>query len=157
MKKYVVILILAVAVVSCGKQQSQTEKDFNNAKQEVLDVHDELMKEMGTIGELIQKVKSKMDTTDTSHSYENALAQLKHAHAFMFSWMHNFHKDFPDINNTEKSYTEKEFKQRLERIKGHQNVIAKLEKEVENSIADAQVLLKKTANNTTGETERKKK
>jgi len=157
MKKYALIVILAVVAVSCGKQESKAQKEFNKAKQEVLDVHDELMKEMGTIGELIQKIKPKMDTTDTNHSYENALAQLKHAHAFMFSWMHNFHKDFPDIANAEKSYTEKELKQRLKRIKGHQNVLAKLQKEVKNSITDAQALLKKTADSTTGKAERKKK
>lgn len=142
MKKYI-FLLTVLMLTACGHQTSQAEKDFNNLRQQVFTEHDELMKDMIKGNSLLQKIEDKTDNLDEEKQLEfkRSAQHLKHAHTFMMSWMHSFDKAFPNINNKDTTYTDKEYKERTERMEGHQKVLMKVKEDMDSSISEAQDLL----------------
>ncbi len=142
MKKYILILTVVSLISACGQQNSTAEKKFKTLKSDVISGHDEMMGDMGTISNLIAKLNPKIDSTETGQKYKQASDQLKKAHDAMMEWMHQFSEAFPDINNDKKQYTDAEWEARTTRLKEQQKNLTKVGRLVDQSISNAQSLLK---------------
>ncbi len=142
MKKFAALFILAIIATSCGSSTSQAKKDFNQLKKEVISEHDVMMKDVMQLSALIKKLKPQIDTTtQKGTAYKQASDRLKEAHDAMFTWMHTFHKAFPNISKENQTYTEEEYQKQLVKLKEQQKSLLTVKKSMEESIAHAQTLL----------------
>lgn len=143
MKKVFSILTLLVICASCSNPPSEAEQEFNDLREKVFAEHDKVMEDMPTINNLIQKIEPKIDSTEQGIDYKRATQRLKNAHNFMMTWMRSFSKDFPDINDKEKDYSDEEYRERTKRLKGHEKIMYKVERDVNKSISYAELVLKR--------------
>jgi len=137
-KKIGFLLFFSILIVSC-KEDKAVDKTAVMMK-EVLAVHDEVMPKMQTVSKLVATLKPKVDSTEEGMAYDKAMKDLQAAHAEMMDWMKGFGDRFDsdEIMNgkaltPEKKGWLKEEKQKIEALK--QNV--------EVSISEAEILLKK--------------
>ena len=80
--------ILAIIMVGCkdGKQE-----EINKLKAEVLEVHDRVMAERGTMLKLRKNLKNAAEkTTDSTGVFSKAAMQITAADDAMMEWMHQF-------------------------------------------------------------------
>lgn len=138
MKKIVILFIAAIFLFSCGEKHSQARIDYEESLQEVLDGHDLLMKDLGKINSLIDRLEPKIDTTDEGIDYGSTVQKLKDAHDFMFSWMRDFSKEFPDVAEKNKTFTDEEYVKRSEGLEKQKKILSELEKAFEESISKAE-------------------
>lgn len=139
MKRF--LLLLSVIVLASCAQTSKQEENFNAIKDSVLTIHDDMMKDMGVMSSLIQKVEPKIDSTEKGIEYKHASIRLKRAHDRMMGWMHEFNEEFPDLNNKEKTYSDQEYEAQTELMKSHQQKLEKLERQMNQSITNAEDIL----------------
>lgn|SRR5699024_9253593 len=156
MKKVIILLLGVFTLISCGeKKDSQDQKNNENQAelevktayekhlQVVLDEHDVLMAEMKTVSGLLQKVEAETETAeeDAKEVYLKSAEKLQKANKSMFSWMKDFSEEFPDIHEKEKTFSEEEYKERVEKLKAQEELLEKLKKEFEEGISSAETLL----------------
>lgn len=140
-KSYTLFLILIV-MVACGESISKDQKQYENLRKEVLQEHDEVMKDLMTINLKLEEVESKIDSTSSAPSYKNSAEALKQAHKAMFDWMHDFDSVFPDINDQEQAYSDKEYQTRIDDLKNQQEELRKVKKQIKKSLSKAATVLK---------------
>jgi len=103
-------------------------------------VHDEVMPEMQTIGQLVSELQPLVDSTATGQEYAQAVDDLKAAHKSMMDWMSGFGKRFDseEIMQGKALSEEKQAWLLEEEIK-----VKAMKKQVDSSIARAKSLLGK--------------
>src|SRR5699024_2332866 len=146
-KKRIALRMLVLSVIgftrfSCGESPSEEQLKYEEELRQVMDEHDELMKDMSLLNRLIRQVDEKSEGQDTA-DYNRVKEHLKSAHKAMFDWMHDFNEEFPDINKEKDSvFTGEEYKIRLKKLSRQQEILEKVENDFEQSIGEAEKLLK---------------
>ncbi len=138
LKKIVFLFLFTTIVISC-KEEKKEDPSAATMK-EVLAVHDEVMPKMSTIGKLVAQLKSKVDTTEQGMAYEKAMKDLQESNKEMMEWMQGFGDRFDSdeiMNGKELTAEKKRW------LKEEKQKIEALQQNVEITISEAEVLLKK--------------
>ena len=139
MKKILLFCVFNFLILSC-KQDKPIVKEYKSTMNHVLEVHDEVMPEMGEINNLIIQLQEKIDAGEASEKYQEALKNLKGAHAFMMEWMRDFAEKFPNALE-EPTFSEEKFERKLNILKSEEKEVIEMKKRVESSIKKAKKLL----------------
>lgn len=129
------VLLALILTYSCKEQKSEGTP---SKMQEVIAVHDEVMPDMKTIGELIAELKPLVDTTETGQKYAQGIKDLEAAHKSMMDWMAGFSKRFDTDEIMDGKPLSEQKKQWLleEEVK-----VKAMQEQVNSSIARAKALL----------------
>ena len=126
-------------LVACKNKEAEPEAPAGPTQMEqVVAMHDELMPEMSTIGELISKLEATMDTTKADSIKIKVIADLKHANNSMMVWMKEFGGAFETdeiMNGAELSPEKKESLNQFE------SSVHALEAEMRTAIENAKAAL----------------
>lgn len=144
LKKFLINLkfvLILVVVVSCQKGPSEQQLAYENQLQEVLDDHDELMKDLGQINLLLRKLEAKQVAGSEDSLVVKAEKELKSAHQSMFDWMHDFSKAFPEIRKKDQSFTDEEYRQMTEELELEHRKLEEMESRFQRSIENAYRLI----------------
>lgn len=108
--------------------------------EEVVAIHDMVMPEMKTIGQLVSELQPLVDSTATGQEYARALDDLKAAHKSMMDWMSGFGERF----NSEEIFEGKALSEEKQQWLLEEEVkVRAMQKQVISSIEQARALLKK--------------
>ncbi|MEQ6118772.1 hypothetical protein [Reichenbachiella sp. MALMAid0571] len=89
------VIILSVVLTGCNKEKQLEESLFK----EVMDIHDEVMPQMGTLRNLSKSIQSNIDSlsadstslkSNTKEEMKKTIEELKKANELMMEWMHQF-------------------------------------------------------------------
>ena len=140
MKKTTLSLLctLVLFIFSCKEEKKDTSSIERSQMQQVMDIHDEVMPKMGTLGSLARKMKGKADTTAIGLKYSTAQQDLEAAHTEMMDWMTGFSERF-DSNEIMKGKPLTEQKQQW--LNEEEAKVKALREHINNSIAKAETLL----------------
>ncbi|MFP2995649.1 hypothetical protein ABN763_07045 [Spongiivirga sp. MCCC 1A20706] len=138
MKYLILTVTLFFLTASCKNktEQSDTTKEPTQM-QRVMAVHDEVMPKMGEIGNLINNLKEKQDSTNTQ-AYEKAIEDLQNGHDAMMTWMQDFGERF-DYEESMKGKPLTE--QKKEWLNEEEEKVKIMRDKVINSIKNAEQLL----------------
>lgn len=138
-KSVFLVIIIACFGLSCKEEKKQAEQPNTSQMKEVLAIHDAIMPKMGVIGNLVGKLKSKIDTTQQGMVNEKAMKDLQTANKDMMDWMQGFKKRFDSEETMQDKALSEEKKQWLneEMVK-----IEALRENINTSIENAKALLK---------------
>ncbi|WP_299261541.1 hypothetical protein [uncultured Aquimarina sp.] len=139
---YLLFILGLILNVSCN-QLSKEEQEFDALMQNVIDVHDEVMPQMGTMSSLIKDLEPKIDTTATGKSYANAQKDLKDSYDFMMDWMSDFSTKFPHGEENTTKDIEK-FTAKMKMLQEEEIEVNKLKDQINSSINNAKKLLEKS-------------
>lgn len=143
MRIFNVVFLSAFLLLSCQNAPSEAENSYRENLKIILDGHDELMKEMGTMNSLIRQLNDSVKVSSDSIVYRKAGDKLKTAHEAMFDWMHDFSSDFDDLHgDQDKQFSEEEYQKKAEILKKHEDQLSELEQRFESSISKAKEILK---------------
>ncbi len=133
----IAILFSLFLSFSCKEKK---EEPTPTKMEEVMAIHDEVMPEMKTIGQLVSELKPLADTTATGQEYAKAVTDLQAAHKSMMDWMAGFGERFDSEEILDGKALSEEKEQWLleEEIK-----VKAMRDQVNSSIANAKTLLKK--------------
>ena len=130
--KYVLFLLLLTTACKENKEEVATSQ-----MEEVIDIHDEVMPKMSTIGKLVEELKPRIDSTEGGREYAAAVEDLQDAHKAMMDWMKGFGDrfDFDEIKNGKELSEEKQ-----EWLDEEETKVKAMRDQVNKSIARAQKL-----------------
>ena len=95
---------------------------------------------MGRLANLAGELKAKIDSTEQSNEYEEAMQDLQEAHEMMMSWMKGFGERF----EADEIAMEKELSpQKKEWLDEEEEKVKAMQEKVNSSIARAEALLNK--------------
>ena len=150
MKKIIFLPTLFSLAISCQQDQKTiVEKqiaEFDSLTKQTIEVHDEVMGEMGTIMDLSvsldQRLKSLKLSTAKRTNFEASITDLNRAHNDMMDWMKDYSTQFPYEAETPSTQEELEIKfpileksfKNIKQVKHHTN----------KAITEARQLLKET-------------
>lgn len=146
MKKALVLIFSSFLLWSCGenKKASKEKQKYDRSIDDILEVHDEVMPKMGTLGSLIDETEAKIDTTEIGREFKKVNRELKNAHDFMMNWMKDFGGKFPNaLKDT--TYSQEEYKRREPILIQEKEEVREMKNRVNQSIEEAQKLLTKTS------------
>ncbi|WP_437396399.1 hypothetical protein [Flagellimonas lutimaris] len=140
MKKLFSILICTVLFLSFSCKEEKKAPEGSSQMEEVMDIHDEVMPKMGTIGKLVGDLKAKVDSTEMGRKYEVAMKDLQEANTAMMDWM----KDFGDRFNHEEILEGKELTEEKQQwLDEEEEKVKEVKEKINGSIARAEALLAK--------------
>ena len=84
------MLLLGLIFLGCKEDKKTAETESNSKMELVMEIHDEVMPKMGTIGKLVGELKPKVDSTDQGLEYKKAMEDLQLSHKAMMDWMRGF-------------------------------------------------------------------
>ena len=143
MRIFYTVLLSVFLLLSCQDTPSEAENKYRENLKIVLDGHDELMKEIGTINSLIKQLDDSVKTSSDTIVYQKAGDQLKAAHEAMFDWMHDFSADFEDLHgDQDKQFSEEDYQKKVEALKKHEDRLSVLEEQFDSGISKAKEILK---------------
>ena len=88
------VLFLSIVLISCKADRKNTENETESKMELVLEIHDEVMPKMSTIGKLVGELKPKVDSSDQGLKYQKAMEDLQLSHKSMMDWMRGFGNRF---------------------------------------------------------------
>ena len=104
------LIIFALALSACNNHKKQQEQ----LQQEVISIHDTVMKKMGTLMERkltinhilsrldsLKSTNSELDTAKTRTELTQIREELVSADDQMMTWMHNFNPEYTDKSHEE--------------------------------------------------------
>ena len=137
MKKITFILFssLLLVTISCNEEK----KTDGSQMKKVMAIHDEVMPEMSTIGNLVGELSElENDSTEIGRRYKESRKELQEAHKAMMDWMRGFGDRFdPDEILNGKKLT----KQKQDWLNEEEKKVKALKAQINNSIASAKKLL----------------
>jgi len=134
---FLTILISLTITTSCKKEVSQAIEMTQMDR--VIAIHDDVMPEIGKIGQLINALESKTDSMDIDNPYNAAQNDLKEAYTYMMDWMKGFGERFDSDEILEGKLLSNEKKIWLTEEESKVNFMKKM---VLSSINNAETLLK---------------
>jgi len=105
----------------------------------VMQIHDEVMPKMGTLGKLVGELNPKIDSTEVGQKYEAAVKDLQESHKSMMTWMRGFGERFDsdEILNGKRLTPQKQ-----EWLNDEEEKVKALREQINSSIEKAENLLK---------------
>src|SRR5690625_3329360 len=149
MKLFITLFIafIALTVASCGnstkseKNTATTDSEqFYQLLDEVMEVHDEMMPQMGKLSELRQNLEESANE-DNVVQYKNAAADLEAAHKSMMDWMKNFGEVFPYKEDRLEGMNEEQIKESIELMKEQKAAVNAMKEEMVSSMENAKEIL----------------
>lgn len=138
------VAILAITVMSCGETTSTAETEFNQLLEEVFEVHDEMMPQMGKISELRQQLENRAEEEPMDAiAYKEAAADLESAHKGMMDWMKDFGEVFPYKEDRLEGMNEEEVKESIELMKEQKVLVDAMKEDMVKSMENAKTVLEK--------------
>ncbi|MCX2718274.1 hypothetical protein [Lentiprolixibacter aurantiacus] len=136
---FISLLILSSLILSISCKEEKTGKNPSRME-EVVAIHDMVMPEMKTIGQLVSELQPLVDSTATGQEYARALDDLKAAHKSMMDWMSGFGERF----NSEEIFEGKALSEQKQQWLLEEEVkVRAMQEQVNSSIEQARALLKK--------------
>jgi len=133
--------ILAISFLFIGLCSCKEEKKINEGPskmEQVMNIHDEIMPEMGKLAKYTAELKAKIDTTEMGLQYESAMKDLQQANTSMMDWMMSFGDRF----NSDEILNGKELTaQKQEWLIEEEEKVKALREEVYSSLKRAEKLL----------------
>jgi len=139
MRKIILLVLLCpIVFFSSCKEEKKIE---NTQMKEVMAIHNEVMPKMSELGRLVGELTSKeKDSTDFRPQYEKGRKDLQEAHKSMMDWM----KEFGDRFDHDEVLNGKELSdQKMQWLDEEEEKVKALRKEINSSIENAKILLKK--------------
>jgi hypothetical protein len=137
--KKIVTTLLIVCLISLSSCKNEKKTEGPTQMEQVMDIHDEVMPKMGTIGKLIGQLGDKIEQTDTPDPYIAARKDLRIANKAMMDWM----KDFGNSFDSDEIMKGKALSDEKQKILDQQEIaVDVLRDQINTSIANAQNLLK---------------
>ncbi len=130
-----VLLLCLFLTLSCAEK-----KETDTRMLEVIAVHDSVMPKMGQLGQLISQLKPLADSTASGQPYQDAIGNLEQANKAMMDWMQGFGDRF-DYAEIQEGKTLSA--QKSEWLDEELGKVRKMAKSMNESIAQAEALLKK--------------
>ncbi|MGB5983641.1 MAG: hypothetical protein WBG46_16005 [Nonlabens sp.] len=133
-----------------GAEESQTAMEadleqFQYLKDEAMEVHDEVMPEMGTLMELSERMDAQIEKNAGAEEFKVTKEKLESAHDDMMEWMRDYSEKFP--YGEKAPTTAEELDQKTEVLKQEVEEIKRLKIDTDNAIAYAQKLLQQVVKN----------
>jgi len=139
MKKLFTLLTIVglLSVTSCKESKKVEETSL---MEQVLDIHDEVMPKMGTLGKLVGQLKPMADSLGAESIEAKAMKDLQQANKSMMDWMQGFGNRFDpeEIMNGKELSEEKE-----QWLKEEEEKVKKVKEDINSSIQRAEEILKK--------------
>src|SRR5699024_4413909 len=148
--KTLFIAVIAFTIASCGNTTKSEEntvatansEQFYQLLDEVMDVHDEMMPQMGKLSELRQNLEEKAgEDKMNAMQYEEAAKDLEDAHKSMMDWMKDFGEVFPYKEDRLEGMNEDQIKERIELMKEQQTAVIAMKEKMVSSMENARALL----------------
>ncbi|MEH6512211.1 hypothetical protein [Maribacter arcticus] len=139
MKKLFTLLTIVglLSVTSCKESKKAEE---TSRMEQVMDIHNEVMPKMGTLGKLVGQLKPMADSLGTESIEAKAMKDLQQANKSMMDWMQGFGNRFDpeEIMNGKELSEEKE-----QWLKEEEEKVKKVKEDINSSIQRAEEILKK--------------
>ena len=139
MKKLFTLLTIVglLSVTSCKESKKAEE---TSRMEQVMDIHNEVMPKMGTLGKLVGQLKPMADSLGAESIEAKAMKDLQQANKSMMDWMQGFGNrfDYEEIMNGKELSEEKEQWLKEEEVK-----VKKVKEDINSSIQRAEEILKK--------------
>ncbi|MFO7720090.1 MAG: hypothetical protein R6W85_06600 [Gillisia sp.] len=138
------LFLLAIAlfgVISCDKTSEEKNK-YDALYTQVIAVHDEVMPKMGELSGLSQKLKQRIDSSQTSSViYEKGIEDLENSYDFMMEWMRDFSEEFVKDQTPFEELSNEERKAKIAALQEEVTSVNKLRDEINGSIERAKELI----------------
>jgi|TARA_R110000868_G_scaffold52313_1_gene165438 hypothetical protein len=139
MKKLFTLLTIVglLSVTSCKESKKAEE---TSRMEQVMDIHNEVMPKMGTLGKLVGQLKPMADSLGAESIEAKAMKDLQQANKSMMDWMQGFGNrfDYEETMNGKELSEEKEQWLKEEEVK-----VKKVKEDINSSIQRAEEILKK--------------
>ncbi|WP_339664164.1 hypothetical protein [Maribacter arcticus] len=139
MKKLFTLLTIVglLSITSCKESKKAEE---TSRMEQVMDIHNEVMPKMGTLGKLVGQLKPMADSLGAESIEAKAMKDLQQANKSMMDWMQGFGNRFDpeEIMNGKELSEEKEQWLKEEEVK-----VKKVKEDINSSIQRAEEILKK--------------
>jgi len=139
MKKLFTLLTIAglLSITSC---KDSKKVDEPSRMEQVMDIHDEVMPKMGTLGKLVGQLKPMADSLGAESIEAKAMKDLQQANKAMMDWMQGFGNRF----DSEEIMNGKELSEEKEQwLKEEEEKVKKVKEDINSSIERAEEILKK--------------
>ncbi|WP_339650656.1 hypothetical protein [uncultured Maribacter sp.] len=139
MKKLFTLLTIAglLSITSC---KDSKKVDEPSRMEQVMDIHDEVMPKMGTLGKLVGQLKPMADSLGAESIEAKAMKDLQQANKAMMDWMQGFGNRF----DSEEIMNGKELSEEKEQwLKEEEEKVKKVKEDINSSIQRAEEILKK--------------
>ncbi|MBK6263613.1 hypothetical protein JKA74_01095 [Marivirga sp. S37H4] len=126
------LCLISTAFISC----TDSEKEVNSLKEEVIRIHDEVMPKMDEIMQLKKALKERESVLDSSQTEEmtaihNHILHLDEADEEMMNWMRNYNASMENMTDEEK----------IEYLKNEKVAIQMVKQLMMSSITEAKTYL----------------
>ncbi|KQC32448.1 hypothetical protein AAU57_03205 [Nonlabens sp. YIK11] len=147
MKKIIYLFAIVMIAFSCKNvAEDPLEEEiasFDQLTEQTMEVHDEVMPEMGRLMDLSIEIDSKMEDAALSDAQVEQLfdaqVELDEAHDAMMDWMKDYSEKFP--YEAETPSTVEELENQLPMIKSSLESIKKVQSDTQAAIKNAEELL----------------
>lgn len=139
MKNIFTILAIVGLLSATSCKESKKVKESSQMEQ-VMDIHDEVMPKMGTLGKLVGQLKPMADSLGAESIEAKAMKDLQQANRSMMDWMQGFGNRFDSeeiMNGKELSDEKKQW------LKEEEEKVKKVKEDINSSIERAEEILKK--------------
>jgi hypothetical protein len=139
MKKLFTVITLVALLIATSCKESKKEEEPSRMEQ-VIDIHDEVMPKMGTLGKLVGQLKPMADSLGVESLEAKAMKDLQLANKSMMDWMQGFGNRF----DYEETMNGKELSEEKEHwLKEEEEKVKKVKEDINSSIERAEEILKK--------------
>jgi PBP1b-binding outer membrane lipoprotein LpoB len=151
MKNIIYLFVVSVLLTSCKNVEQNYEEEqiaqFDSLTEQTLEVHDDVMAEMGTLMDLSlaidEQLKSEGIGADTTSKLTEVKTELDNTHDAMMDWMKEYSTKFP--YEAESPSSIKALNEKMPILEGSYEKIKEIQEQTDKVIADAEQLLTKTA------------
>ena len=139
MKKLFTLLTI-VSLLSANSCKESKKAEEPTRMEQVMDIHDEVMPKMGTLGKLVGQLKPMADSLGAESIEAKAMKDLQQANKSMMDWMQGFGNRF----DSEEIMNGKELSEEKEQwLKEEEEKVKKVKEDINSSIERAEEILKK--------------
>lgn len=139
MKKLFTLLTI-VSLLSANSCKESKKVEEPTRMEQVMDIHDEVMPKMGTLGKLVGQLKPMADSLGAESLEAKAMKDLQEANKSMMDWMQGFGNRF----DSEEIMSGKELSEEKKKwLKEEEEKVKKVKEDINASIERAEEILKK--------------
>ncbi len=133
-------LLTIVGLLSITSCKDSKKVDEPSLMEQVMDIHDEVMPKMGTLGKLVGQLKPIADSLGAESIEAKAMKDLQQANKSMMDWMQGFGTRF----DSEEIMNGKELSEEKEQwLKEEEEKVKKVREDINSSIERAEEILEK--------------
>ncbi|WP_339625485.1 hypothetical protein [uncultured Maribacter sp.] len=139
MKKLFTLLTI-VSLLSANSCKESKKAEEPTRMEQVMDIHDEVMPKMGTLGKLVGQLKPMADSLGPESIEAKVMKDLQEANKSMMDWMQGFGNRFDSeeiMSGKELSVEKKKW------LKEEEEKVKKVKENINASIERAEEILKK--------------